>query len=72
MARKPSKADNDAPDVITIKKYANRRLYNRKALTSPSMMLNPAMTSHARSSPRLLWSRNPRATICSPRAFSAS
>lgn len=28
MARKPSKADNDAPDVITIKKYANRRLYN--------------------------------------------
>ena len=28
MARKPSKADNDAPEVITIKKYANRRLYN--------------------------------------------
>ena len=28
MARKPRKADNDAPDVITIKKYANRRLYN--------------------------------------------
>lgn len=28
MARKPSKADQDAPDVITIKKYANRRLYN--------------------------------------------
>tara|TARA_E500000331_G_scaffold321803_1_gene336270 strand:- start:269 stop:889 length:621 start_codon:yes stop_codon:yes gene_type:complete len=28
MARKPSKAENDAPDVITIKKYANRRLYN--------------------------------------------
>ncbi len=28
MARKQSKADNDAPDVITIKKYANRRLYN--------------------------------------------
>ncbi|MFT5486628.1 MAG: polyhydroxyalkanoate synthesis repressor PhaR [Paracoccaceae bacterium] len=28
MARKPSKADKDAPDVITIKKYANRRLYN--------------------------------------------
>ncbi|CAN0412487.1 unnamed protein product [Discosporangium mesarthrocarpum] len=28
MARKPRKADQDAPDVITIKKYANRRLYN--------------------------------------------
>lgn len=28
MARKPSKADKDEPDVITIKKYANRRLYN--------------------------------------------
>lgn len=28
MARKPNKADNDASDVITIKKYANRRLYN--------------------------------------------
>lgn len=28
MARKPNKADKDAPDVITIKKYANRRLYN--------------------------------------------
>ena len=28
MARKTSKADKDAPDVIKIKKYANRRLYN--------------------------------------------
>ena len=28
MARKPSKAEADASDVITIKKYANRRLYN--------------------------------------------
>lgn len=28
MARKPNKADKDASDVITIKKYANRRLYN--------------------------------------------
>lgn len=28
MARKPSKAEADAYDVITIKKYANRRLYN--------------------------------------------
>lgn len=28
MARKPSKAEKDASDVITIKKYANRRLYN--------------------------------------------
>ena len=28
MARKASKTDTDAPDTITIKKYANRRLYN--------------------------------------------
>ena len=28
MARKASKMDKDAPDTITIKKYANRRLYN--------------------------------------------
>lgn len=28
MARKASKTDKDAPDTITIKKYANRRLYN--------------------------------------------
>ena len=28
MARKASKMDRDAPDVVTIKKYANRRLYN--------------------------------------------
>tara|TARA_R110002110_G_scaffold36666_3_gene122064 strand:- start:5532 stop:6230 length:699 start_codon:yes stop_codon:yes gene_type:complete len=31
MARKPSKAEKDAPEVITIKKYANRRLYNTAA-----------------------------------------
>ena len=28
MARKAGKTDKDAPDTITIKKYANRRLYN--------------------------------------------
>lgn len=28
MARKAAKTDKDAPDTITIKKYANRRLYN--------------------------------------------
>ncbi|MAJ92870.1 MAG: polyhydroxyalkanoate synthesis repressor PhaR [Rhodospirillaceae bacterium] len=28
MGRKASKTDKDAPDTITIKKYANRRLYN--------------------------------------------
>jgi polyhydroxyalkanoate synthesis repressor PhaR len=28
MARKGSKPDNSAPETITIKKYANRRLYN--------------------------------------------
>ena len=28
MARRDSKPDSDAPDFITIKKYANRRLYN--------------------------------------------
>ena len=28
MAGKASKTDKDAPDAITIKKYANRRLYN--------------------------------------------
>ena len=28
MARKANKTDKDAPDTITIKKYANRRLYN--------------------------------------------
>ena len=28
MARKASKTEKDAPDTITIKKYANRRLYN--------------------------------------------
>ena len=28
MARKGSKPDNGAPETITIKKYANRRLYN--------------------------------------------
>ncbi|PPR12118.1 MAG: hypothetical protein CFH41_00151 [Alphaproteobacteria bacterium MarineAlpha11_Bin1] len=28
MARKASKMDRDAPDAVTIKKYANRRLYN--------------------------------------------
>lgn len=28
MARKTGTGDNDAPDMVTIKKYANRRLYN--------------------------------------------
>lgn len=31
MARKDSKSDNDATETITIKKYANRRLYNTAA-----------------------------------------
>ena len=31
MARKASNAGKDAPDIITIKKYANRRLYNTAA-----------------------------------------
>ena len=28
MARKANRTEKDAPDTITIKKYANRRLYN--------------------------------------------
>ena len=31
MARKASNAGKDAPGIITIKKYANRRLYNTAA-----------------------------------------